>query len=165
VFNRGITLNPLQVAYIRNATTIEIKADLAGGWWLRWGGHFFHEEDTLEYGPLEIHLQLKVTPSRDCPEFPELLPRSGAYGGIEWDVAGTRLCIRVTPPVRLPWEFRPDGRKVGVWLQHLGQFDDCSFLATLVIVLVPPSSALLGNIREWDTQFCQGGLPTLGKHR
>ncbi len=160
---------PLQVSFVERGSAIEIVGNLESGWWPRCGTHAFREIDKLNVASLEarIHLHVFTSPYKcSLPDFPELPQCSGSHRGIEWELRGTKLKMRVRL-YQLELLHRELTRARNLkceWVHRLGQAVNYQYTAKLLLVFARTGGVQPGNIREWDTQFWQGGLPSLGKN-
>lgn len=160
----------------REPLLIEASADVAGGWRRNERGFGFFARGGIPYlgdRGLEFTLNVRVHPYRQVSHFasfPESLEKHGFWGAEigagAYDICRGRAVVLVALDAlrdvleqrgEAPFHFAP------VILVEGPQRSYIQMNVSARVVPAPPSP--IGDVREWDTQFYQGGLPSLGKRR
>jgi hypothetical protein len=155
---------------------VEASANVARAWKRNEKGFGFFAKGSLPYledRGLEFTMNVRVRPKgrfSHFASFPENLQTHGFWGAKgetgAYDVENGKVVLLFDVDALKDVLERKGGETLNlapVTLVHgpLGLYIQMN--VSVRIVPTPPTP--IGDIREWDTQFCQGGLPSLGKRR
>jgi len=123
-------------------------------------------EYEIEGRKLWISLQLLARPnslSHLVREFPEELESGAISENLKIGIIKGNIVADVN--LSFIHEHLPEDQKIQMaWdLYPVAHWSRVSFAFKMIVILKTRISAPVGRTIEWDTQFCQGGLPGLGR--
>lgn len=160
----------------RDPLLVEASARVATGWKRRDTGFGFFAKGGIPHlgdHSLEFTMNISVRPHRrflHFASFPEDLQARGSWGsevatGAYEVEKGTALVLVDLDALKDVLE-QKNGDPFYFAPVVLVQGPQGSYIQMNVSVRIAPTPLVpIGDIAEWDTQFCQGGLPSLGKRR
>ena len=155
---------------------VKASADVAAGWGRNDQGHGFFGRGSMPYPgdrSLEVTINVRVRPHGNFAEFvnfPQDLEISGdltddlSLVGVYAVRRGKAAVAIIVSILKDKLEMKQDKT---VYLDRvvLSEGTQAHVRMNVSIGLCSAPPVPIGNIPEWDTQFFQGGLPSLGKHR
>lgn len=170
----------LFVSIVRHdGLVVKATADVAAGWRRNERGYGFFARGTLDYPGnriLEVTMNVRVKPFGSFRSFADF-PKVEISGDLLWQGEnGLALYAAKDGKAGVAIAVGPLVDELERKLDELLYFDKVILVKRggpsrvriemsigLGILAVPPEP--VGDIPEWDTQFFQGGLPSLGKRR
>jgi hypothetical protein len=151
-----------------DAFILEITANIAYGWSKLPKGYGFREQVNGQFrGDYRVRIVVDVLRNgylKRTSVFPNEL--SGSYENDCLCCNLDRGLLRVKVPVpRNPCRRLSDKGNLVIFCEAwpVALAGDATCGLSLLITFFAPQEARPQDIREWDTQFCSGGLPSLGK--
>jgi len=147
-----------------------VSADVAKGWRQLKNSFGYWDSARAPFrGDITLKVQLEVAarPNRvgnKTHDFP--LNLQGEFGS---ETLGCQfktgvLVVRFIICDSLPWRWTKSRNPEVFWDAYpLASMGQVSFALRFWAGFMLPDGLRAGDIREWDTQFCSGGLPSLGK--
>jgi hypothetical protein len=160
----------------RDPFLVEASANVAGTWKRNETGFGFFAKGGIPYvgdRGLEFTMNVRVRPHgrfSHFARFPESLQKHGSWGAeVEtgaYEVDKGKAVVIVDVDALRDVLEQKDGNPLYLGPVILVQGPQGLYIQMNVSVRIAPAPPpTRGDIPEWDTQFCQGGLPSLGKRR
>ena len=151
---------------------VEASANVAGGWKRNEGGFGCFAKGGIPYlddRGLEFTMNVRVRPKGGLSyfaSFPEDLQTHGFWGGGAYYVENGKVVLLFDVDAIKDVLEQKGGEQLNLAPVTLAQgARGLRIQMNVSVRIVPAPPPPIEDIREWDTQFCQGGLPSLGKRR
>ncbi len=155
---------------------VEASANVAGGWKRNERGFGFFTKGGIPYlddRGLEFTMNVRVRPKGGLSHFasfPEDLQTRGSWGAEgetgAYDVENGKVVLLFDVDAIKEVLEQQGGEQLNLAPVTLAQgARGLRIQMNVSVRIVPAPPPPKEDIREWDTQFCQGGLPSLGKRR
>ena len=146
---------------------------MAGGWTRNERGFGFFAKGGIPYlddRSLELTVNVRVRPHGEFSHFasfPENLQKRGGWGEtVAYEVNNGEVVVLVDVDAIKDVLEQKGGEPLNLNPIILVKGSRDLYIQMNVSVrLAPPPPTPIGDIPEWDTQFYQGGFPSLGKRR
>jgi hypothetical protein len=161
---------PADITYERGGSAVVVKADVASGW--RRTKNTFGYWTTTQApfrGDITLKAQVDIAArpnyvGKDCQDFPLSLKGEFGTDALRCRFGAGLLEVRFLMCDSLPWRWTPARNPEVFWDQYpMAVIGRISLAFRFWAIFMLPPKLRAGDIREWDTQFCSGGLPSLGK--
>jgi hypothetical protein len=163
---------PADITYEGGGSSIVIvaKADIANGW-RRLKNTFgsWSAAHAPFHGNIDLRAKVEVVArpnylGQSFHDFPLNLKGEFGSDALRCRYGAGSLEVRFLRSDLLPWRFTPARYPELFWEEYpMAAIGRRSLSFRFWAVFVLPDKLRTGDIREWNTQFCSGGLPSLGK--
>ena len=160
------------ITYEHQGSILNVRCGVSNGWRRLKNTFGYWDSARAPFrGDITLKTQVEITAvpherGATCRDFPSDLQSQFGEGLIQCGLRSGVLNVRFFICNELPWRLAKSRDPEVFWEAYpLGSIGTASLALRFWAIFVLPDTLRAREIREWDTQFCSGGLPSLGKRR
>lgn len=158
------------ITYEGLGSIVKVKADVANGWRRLKNTFGYWDSARAPFrGDITLKVQIEVAarPNHFGNAFDDFpLDLQGEFGSetLHCRLRTGVLDVRFVISDSLPWRWTKSRDPEVFWDAYpVASVGRVAFALRFWAIFMLPNGRKAGDVRDWDTQFCSGGLPSLGK--